>query len=380
MNAQTLTGFVYDKATKQPVPSVYVYLDGTQIVDVTTNAGHFTLTVKQMINTNLVVRHIAYQTFIIENPFVHLPDTIYLEEQPNTLGEVTVRADRFSRQQKMRAFREHFLGMTQAGNSCRILNEDDIQLTFNLSTNTLFASSDKPIEVANSYLGYRVLFSLNDFWVKYSGTTLNSTRAQSSYYNVNTSFTDLRPNDERTKRRRDDVYEESSRNFFKSLAYGSLLNVDTVRSPILIIKDGVPKDYFIVKDTLSIFKIYKDGSKIDPYLYFTVKDTLLQKMIHIPDSIIEKENPDNSLFRISILHREKAGEMDYRQRNLSGSSSANILLVNDNGMNNYSGIRFFTNTLFVDQYGNIDKVNKVFFSGFMGRRRAGDMLPMEYEP
>ena len=379
INAQTLTGIVCDKATKQPISGVYAYLDGTQIVDVTSNFGQFTLPVRQMINTNLVLRHIAYQTIIIEDPFAYLPDTIYLEERPNTLGEITVRADRFSRQQKMRAFREQFLGMTQAGSSCRILNEDDIQLTFNLSTNTLFASSDKPIEVANSYLGYRVLFTLNDFWVKYSGVTLNYNRAQSSYYNVNTVFTDLRPNDERTKRRRDNVYEESSRNFFKSLANGSLLGPDTLRSPFLIYKDEVPIDYFILKDTLSIFKIYKDGVQINPRSYFIIKDTLSQKMIHIPDSKIEKGNPDNSLFRISILHREKVGEMDYRQRNLSGSSSA-IILLTDDRQNIYSRISFFTNTLLIDQYGNIDKVDKVFFAGFMGRRRAGDMLPIDYEP
>jgi hypothetical protein len=72
------------------------------------------------------------------------------------------------------------------------------------------------------------------------------------------------------------------------------------------------------------------------------------------------------------LHREIASET-YSTNRLP----TNMMIT---GIPYSSGIRFFTNTLLIDQYGNIDKVDKVFFSGFMGKRRAGDMLPMEYEP
>ena len=341
INAQTLTGLVYDKDTKQPVPGVYVYLDGTSIVDLTTNSGGFTLPVKQQINTKLVLRHVGYHTIIIEDPFIHLPDTIYMEEQMNILGEITVQADRFTRRQKLRAFREQFLGMTQAGRSCRIVNEDDIQIWFNMATKTLFASSEQPIEVINEYLGYRVLFTLVDFKAEYSSITLNPRRSHYGYYEVLTLFTDLRPNDRRTKRLRDDVHEISSKNFFKTLAYDSAFVFNTLESPL--------------------FRIYKDRVQIDVNSYFAINDTLSLKMVHIPDSIIEKENPDNSLLRINVTHRN------------SEYSENRHLLYN-------SSISFFTDNLLVDQYGNIDQFGKVFFGGQMGWTRAGDMLPLEYEP
>jgi hypothetical protein len=343
INAQTLTGLVYDKATKQPILGAHVYLDGTSIGNATDNSGKYTLQVNQIINTKLVARHIAYQTITIEDPFIHLPDTIYMEERMATLSEITVQADRFSRRQKMRAFREQFLGLTQAGRSCRIVNEDDIQLSFNMTTKTLRASSEQPIEVINTYLGYRILFDLVDFRAVYTGVTLNPTRCYNVYYAVMTSFTDLRQDIRRVKMRRDDIHEVSSRNFFKSLAYDPFFSADTTENPV--------------------FWVYEKGAgaQIDFNSYFTISDTLSQKVIQISDAMIEKENSDNSLLRINVSHRDR----DYP----------------DNKYRRYySTISFFTNTLLVDQYGNINQFDKVFFGGQMGLTRAGDMLPLEYVP
>jgi len=390
IDAQTLTGVVCDNATKEPIPGVYVYFDGTSIGDVTDGSGKFTLTIKQMINTNLVFRHLIYKMLIIEDGlFMHLPDTIYMEEQPpKMLGDVIVQADNFTRRQRLRAFREQFFGTTQAGKSCRILNEDDIQLSFNVATKTLRASSDKPIEVINEYLGYKILFTLVEFWAEYSNVTLDPDKADRSYRLVTASFFDLKPDDMIIKRRRDDVYEESTKFFFKSLAYGQLLGFNTLPN--------------------SVFNLYKDGSQIDPRLYFTVKDTLSQKMILIPDAVIARRNPDRSLLRISVLHREKPeferyyGDMYYLNEGGSPNNSNNLRsntqgnIIADNFVNNlsdlqkstqnyermnyYSHISFFTNTLLVDQYGNIDQSDKVLFTGMMGWMRAGDMLPKDYEP
>jgi hypothetical protein len=322
---------------------VHVYLDGTSIGYATDNSGKYTLTVSQIINTKLVFRHVGYQTLIIEEPFVNLPDAIYMEEQMKILGEITVQADKFSRRQKMRAFREQFLGLTEAGRSCRIVNEDDIQISFNMATKTLRASSDKPIEVINSFLGYSVSFDLVEFRAGYTSVTLNPTRCYNAYYAVTTSFTDLRQDDRRIKRRRDDIHEISSRNFFKSLAYDPFFSSDTTANPV--------------------FWVYERGAgaQIDFNSYFTINDTLSQKAIHIPDAIIEKNNPNNPLLRINVTQRNQEYP-DNKYRRL------------------YSSISFFTDNLLVDQYGNINQFDKVYFEGYMGLSRAGDMLPMDYEP
>ena len=366
INAQvSFTGTVYDKATNQPIPDVYVSFNGTIAYAVTDNSGKFKLTVAQRLNTQLVFSHVAYHMVIIENPFDELPEEIYMEQRLNILDDVVVSArvspeyaDPFTRQQKLKAFREQFLGTTRAGRSCMIMNEGDIELRYNVQTNTLYASSENPIVVINEYLGYMVSFTLVDFRIEYAvqpslietykGTRLRGTTSfdpirnisnannpvieqgtlaliknydvQRSYYTVMSSFTDLSPDDNRIKRRRSDIYEQSSTFFFKNITNNTLNE--------------------------SNFNIYEGTRRqvVDQSFYFTIEedDTLsLKKLRLIPDS--------DSV--INVRYRNKQ-----------------------------SNLLFNTNTLLVDQYGNIDQPYKVIFTGVMGEARAGDMLPLDYEP
>jgi hypothetical protein len=368
MDAQTLTGVVYDKATQQPIPNVHVYLDGTSIFDITGDAGEFELTVNKILNTKLVLQHVSYQTVIIGNPFEeHLPDKFYMEERLNTLNEVTIQADRFTREQKLKAFREQFLGMTQAGKSCKIMNENDIQIWFNVQTKTLLASSDQPVVVINEYLGYQILFTLVDFWVQYPIVTLDRNYIQQSYYAVTTSYTDINPDNRRIKRRRDGIYEESSTFFFKNLTNNTLKEAG-----FSFYKNGLPADYnlyFSTEDFLSYKKLqlintlptevnimkslngepmvinYIDNNFVDENGNIVTDPTLLNICNQMLDNTIQKNR------QFSVLYRRKQ-----------------------------SDIHFYTDTLLVDQYGNIDQIDKVMFSGLMGQNRAGDMLPLDYEP
>ena len=338
------SGTVYDKATNQPVPDVYVSFNGTMAYAITDNSGKFELSLTQRLITQLVFSHIAYHTVIIENPFDEFPEEIYMEQRLNMLGNVIISekvlpeyADPFSRAQKMRAFREQFLGTTQAGKACIIMNESDIELRYSVQTNTLYASSDNPIVVLNEYLGYLVSFTLVDFRVEYTipqnrlfntGSTnfffeygtLSRGNVQRSYYTVMSLFTDLNPDDRRIKSRRDDVYDQSSTFFFKNIVNNTLGESD------FTIFEGRPR--FVV-----------DQSK-----YFTIEDDdtySLKRLRLIPDS--------GSI--ISVRHRNKR-----------------------------SNLYFYTDALLVDRYGNIDQFDKVLFTGVMGEARVGEMLPLDYEP
>jgi len=371
INAQVFTGTVYDKATNQPLPDVYVSFNGTTAYAITDNSGKFELTLAQRLNTQLVFSHIAYNMVIIENPFDEFPEEIYMEQRLNMLDNVIISekvspeyADPLTRAQKLRAFKEQFLGTTRAGKSCFIMNENDIELRFNVQTNTLYASSENPIVVVNEYLGYMVSYTLIDFRIEYAmqrsivdpikspsdrikdndprrtldrinnqyfGTSTEppeqktfalsrSYHIQRSYFTVISLYTDLNPDDMRIKRRRDEIYEQSSTFFFKNIANNTLEE--------------------------SNFRIYENRRRqLDQSLYFTIEenDTLpLKKIQFIPDL----------------------------------GSVVNVMY----GRNRASGIQFLTDTLLVDRYGNIDQFDKALFSGVMGQARAGDMLPIDYEP
>jgi len=332
-SSQVINGVVYDEDTKLPVSNVHVYLDGTSINAVTNHSGVFALNAKSIINTKLVLSHVSYETNIIDRPFNGLSDTLYIKEKIQELYEITVTADRFTRKQKMKVFLEQFLGMSRAGRSCTITNEDDIQLFFNTQTNKLSALSDKPIEVVNDYLGYKISFILEDFWVQYVKESLEDDFLLSSFFSVVSSFSDIAPNNRRIKLRRDDVYEKSTNYFFKHFANNTLED--------------------------NKFKLFNKSFPVNPQIFFTTQDTLSLKMINI----IPREDIN------------KRGEYNiYMGRTLSGMFS---VLFRKNVR---SDIYFGTESFIVDRYGNIDQIDKLFFYGQMGNNRAGDMLPIDYDP
>jgi hypothetical protein len=182
-----------------------------------------------------------------------------------------------------------------------------------------------------------------DFRVAYSYVTLNRENIRQSFFAVTTSYTDLNPNDRRIKRRRDEVYDRSSTFFFKNLA------------------DNTVKE--------NGFRIFKGGFPIDHSLYFTTKDTLSLKIIQLVPERGKINSATVPTIRVST----------------NPVTSPTIRMSTDPPMfsvlyrRRQSDIAFYTDTLLVDQYGNIDKIDQVMFSGLMGQNRAGDMLPLEYE-
>ena len=323
---QIITGIVCNKATKLPVSEVFVYLDGTSFSTITNSSGKFELTPKSYINTKLVLYHLTFETTIIEKPFQMLPDTLFIDERVFSIPEINVVPDPFTRTQKLKAFREQFLGLSSAGKSCTITNEKDIEIWVNMETQTLYALSDKPIEVVNNYLGYKTSFILTEFWVKFDSNfdNLNDKNVSKTFFSVISSFTDISTNNRTIKRRRDNVYEQSSNYFFRSFANNELED--------------------------NYFQLFNELSPINPRQYFATKDTLSQKMIRIiPGTNILKSSEFSAV--IGIAHRP----------------------------NIYSEVYFLTDTFFVDSFGKIYEIDKIWYKGKLGDNRAGDMLPIEYE-
>ena len=354
----TIAGVVCDIDTKSPISNAHIYLDGTSINSITNNSGRFELKLKSAINSKLVVQHLSYETTLIDHPFEELPDTLFIREQENTISEVVVLADRFSRAQKMRAFREQFLGRSRAGRGCAIKNEDDIQLYFNMHTRKLSASSDKPIVVVNNYLGYEISFTLVDFWVQYDRDDLNSKGIQNTHFAVVSSFSDIAPDNRSIKRRRDAAYEISTNYFFKCFANNKLNDNKFVlyNSKYHQINS---QNYFSITDTLSLKTIsIIPGTDIADS---TMNDN--KSVVNTNGRAFQSNSQD--IFSISDM---------YTERKFYG-----FIAVHYNYHETFSYLNFYTDSFRIDQYGNIDEIDKIVFLGLMGDNRAGDMLPVEYE-
>ncbi len=340
LQAQILSGTVLDDITNKPIEGVFVYLEGTSINSITNSEGKFQLSVGKRINTSLMFYTLSYFPVQISNPYQENIDKIYMKQKVHGIKEVTVENFYFTREQKMKVFREQFLGTTKEGESCSILNEDDIELYYDLSSKTFTASAEKPIIIFNKHLAYEIRCVLYNFIIKYSRKkTLDIYQAEKLSFRGSFSFTDLYTSKTvpvKIKKARKEVYKYSSPYFFKSLVTNQLEEAKyEVFSKIL--PTSPPK-------------------QINPYNYFAIQDTLSCKLLTIiPGTDIHKDFHEGK--QVSVVGVEYDQNKDTR-----------------------SEISFLTDSLLVDSYGKTNMPEELYFSGFMSKNRVGNFLPFDYQP
>jgi len=329
--SQVITGKVYDNATGLPIADASVYLNNSSYFTTTDKSGAFYLNIAKRMNTPLIISHVSYETLVIDDLFGKVPIEAHLIAKENVLSEVVVKADRFSRQEKLKAFEQQFLGDDKAGRSCILLNKEDIQIFFDEDEKTLYATNEQPIVIENNYLGYRMYCSISNFQVHYENNkSLNTRNMKSALLRCNTFFTDMAPNDPIIKKRRDEAYKGSLNYFFKNLTNKTLKSSNHI--------------------------VYNHKYPIDPYKYFDIIDSASQKIVRI------KPNTD--------IYTATKHEFPYP---VSG------IITVENSAGRLSEINFLTNEFSVDAFGLIDKKDYVYISGQMGEQRMGNALPMDYE-
>ena len=329
LKAQIIEGTIYDADSKEPLAGVIIYLNGTSIYTSSDSNGYFRLVVKDKINTSLIFSLLSYESLIIENPFESRVKSFFLKEKPIDLTEAVIIADGFSRAQKMKAFKEQFLGDGREGKSCSILNEDDIVLKYDPIENRMTAFSMNPLIIKNDYLAYLITFDLHSFSIQYSTYTLNKTYIEQLFYMGTSSFVDENPFNLKIAKRREEKHTQSRQYFWKNLASNTLEGADII--------------------------IYNNRKPIEADQYFNITDTLNYSLIHI------KPETDLNRTRNNIVDPKVYGI---------------ITVIYDYKLS--SEVVFMTDRIHIDKFGNIDAIDKIYFSGAMGKQRVGDMLPLNY--
>lgn len=201
--SQTIKGRVVD-VDNLPLPGANIYFDGTTIATIADENGNFTLFYGSKLNSVLAVSFIGYQTQFIKSFESDKDIIIVLKEASNTLKEVVIKKDRFTRKQKLQLFREQFLGMTAIAKKAVIENEDDLYFEYNEELNTFKAYSDKPLLINNVSLGYKITYELVHFEVDFQTTSIKSADVFRSYYSGLTRFEEVNSNEKIIKQRKKD--------------------------------------------------------------------------------------------------------------------------------------------------------------------------------
>jgi len=343
LSAQTLSGYIYDRESNEPVWNASVYLDGTSYNTITDVTGRFDLSVGREMNTRLVISHVKYDKVVCETPFLHLADTIYLEEKVTIIDEVIVAKGKgsvkYSQEKKMKAFLQQFLGTTKAGKSCVLLNEEDVQLIYDSNEKLLIARANVPLIIMNKLLGYKIHYDLSEFEARYKNNNLNS-KASMFYCSGTSSFMDISNGDPVITHNREQIYHGSVSNFVQNLYYRTLDESD--------------------------YKLSVNDKELLQNDCFEIVDTLGSTLVRVKADIINTDDQNSG----QITDNQGSGThfVDAEQYNF-----LRVLYKRQT-----SEIIFFTDSFWIDSSHILYPMNKIFYSGNMGDQRVGDMLPQDY--
>lgn len=319
VHSQTLTGKIVDAKTNRPIESVAVFFNNTTVGTSTNQKGEFSINYTDAVQSTLVISFLGYEKLYISDYRLKKHIRLKLKESASTLDEVVISYDDgLTHKQKIKLFRENFLGTSKFGKSCEVLNEDVVYLRYNKKNKTLSANTSQPLIIINKSLAYQITYDLADFEIQFSYADLKNNHFhinQVAYYGT-TLFRDL--NSENPKRKiikhREKAYEFSVQRFIRALYH----------------KDFKAKGYLFGER----------GFKISPYKY------------------LKLSNVDDNGFVTANLSRKIA------------------VYYNDD----ISGIHPLENSEFkIDQYGNYSPVQSILFSGDLGSKRVGDTLPLDYD-
>lgn len=316
-HAQTITGFVYDKETRDPLVGASVYMDNSTIGTSTDFDGAFEITVPEGINSSFVVSFVGYATLIRSKPDGTQTLKLYLEPDSNILEEVVLSPDDdWPRELKLSEFKKHYLGTSLRGRRCTILNEEDLILTFSKKRKRLYARTKAPLLIENRDMQYLITADLRAFGLGYSKVSRNKKNLVSSgviYKGMNRYKSLDSINSPYVKQARQRAYFGSVLHFMRALRAKDLFNQG--------------------------YRIQYQGKFIDP-----------ESMI----SIIPQKGTDKVLVRFADI--------------------VQILY----GGKELSVIEVVSSSFYIDGQGNHSPIDKVRFGGVMGDQRMGDALPNDY--
>ncbi|MBS1682349.1 MAG: carboxypeptidase-like regulatory domain-containing protein [Bacteroidetes bacterium] len=209
----SVQGSVRDATTREELPGANVYLANTSIGVATNNDGVFLLDNIPAGKYDLIVSMIGYKsyskTMLIDSSAV-TELKIYLQQEVKLLNEVVVSAKNTPKSGYFK-FEKIFLGQTKNSAKCKIVNRQDI---FTYEKNgVLIAEANRPIEIINESLGYRIFYRLKQF--VYDGASHNV------YFQGDARFENLHPkkikHEIKWRRERDKAYHGSMEHFVRAL-------------------------------------------------------------------------------------------------------------------------------------------------------------------
>ena len=215
----TLTGYVYDAETDEPLVSVNVFLSGTTQGAATDTTGFFRIEgvrqqtfrlVASMIGYDLVEKTIDRATFQPRDLVFCLPPGLVDLE---TIEITADRSDVTSKewQRNLQRFEALLFSTTPFSADCEIINPWVMDFAFDDQTDVLQAAAQRPLVIENRALGYRLTLHALKLIGRYEQLRWEA----SPFFEPLTGGSNR--DQRRWRRNRKEAYEGSTRHFLTAL-------------------------------------------------------------------------------------------------------------------------------------------------------------------
>jgi hypothetical protein len=162
---QVIKGTILDKSNNSKISFATVYLNGTSVGTYSDQNGYFELDITKYSTMPLTVSALGYYSVTLSDFSKDKTLVAFLTPKIFELNEVVINSKSLARERNLKliAFRNEFLGATENGQSCEIINEKDIALNYDSNNDTLKAFASKPLIIYNRRLGYKITYYLDKF-------------------------------------------------------------------------------------------------------------------------------------------------------------------------------------------------------------------------
>lgn len=166
----SISGRVLDSLTSEPIPSVNVFLSGTNIGGVTDLEGYYTIDRIPVGSYEVIFSHLSYEmeTELVSrlSPGIKTINAA-MSLQLNMLDTVEVVSRRLigpkERDRYLRIFENEFLGRSSISSRCKLLNPEVLDFIYDPEKDKLEVFALEPLEIENEYLGYEITYVFETF-------------------------------------------------------------------------------------------------------------------------------------------------------------------------------------------------------------------------
>ncbi|HTD39630.1 MAG TPA: carboxypeptidase-like regulatory domain-containing protein, partial [Mucilaginibacter sp.] len=360
-----------------------IFLTNATIGDQSKPDGTFRLNNLKPGKYELVVSMVGFETFhqtlMMSNSNIILPD-IEITAKTTALKEVKITSDP-NRDRYLEWFTDEFLGMSETGRQCKIINPEVLNFNYDKETGALTANSDGFLVIENNALGYALNYILTNF-------TLNNTDGYDKeiHYDGSVFFKEMSGKPAQManwEAKRQGVYENSAMHFFRAALKDGLDQAGFRVYQVSVQPNLQRPDEKIIDAEINYYKNIRSDvpHRKDSLSYWLKKYKLprsFQTLQHYPLSKgdIIKTTSQAGMYALScdfdalyITYSKNHNYRVYKHFDRFDASNKEVTVVS-----------FSEPNAFIDVNGGITNPGSLSYNGVWGHKRVGDLLPVNYDP